>query len=630
MRTDDGDLIGRTLAGDQSAFAELVNRYRDAVCGVAYHYLGDFDGAQDAAQEAFVQAYLRLHQLREPEKFGPWLRRVTANVCLGLLRRQGGTSVSLDHADEQSPPPDDVHRIAVDAVVREALGRLSDKTRLTVTLAFINGYLHAEIADFLEVPVNTVRSRLQHAKRQLREEMMAMVTDMLHEGRPDEDFVGRIIKAIRSGIEAHEARAVQDEVRHIDEQLQILTEMESSSAPERHRREFLKSLSRLKTGVGGVDPEALARMRKMTTEEFYHRRRMDLLRAKGHAFNRACDFAESRKYYEELLAIAERFGYRDALAEMLTRIGVDCDNLGDREKAEEYYSRALEAYREAGDLRGQGNCLIWLGSQRIFANQAAAGKAYYEQALPLLEASNSHDWVAACHAMLDVFAEVGEERFPTLVSFSACCDGLEEKAGTVCLALQIGNSKGSYHPDAPALSVSSVFWQVSHARKFLDASVPVGGAWSGVGTSYSYQPLKVTVSVKSDSERITVPAGTFRNCLMTEQVTTESDLTDDASDRKKELNRSILCGVRRAWYGPGVGLVQVHVRIANGTEALIQLKDYSMQGASESYLPLAIGNSWTYGRADIPAEYVAKEAYRVTAHAGDVWYLEHYAYAYKE
>jgi len=70
VASGDSELVKRALAGQRSAFAELVDRYRDAACAVAYHYLGDFEEAQDAAQEAFVRAYLRLRQLREPGKFG--------------------------------------------------------------------------------------------------------------------------------------------------------------------------------------------------------------------------------------------------------------------------------------------------------------------------------------------------------------------------------------------------------------------------------------------------------------------------------------------------------------------------------------------------------------------------------
>src|SRR5206468_6222366 len=105
----------------------------------------------------------------------------------------------------------------------EALRRLSEKTRLTVTLFYIGGYSHAEIARFLEIPLNTVRSRLQHAKRQLREEMMTMVSDVLNEGKPDPQFTRRVVKAaLRRAAEAESAHALGDALGHYEEALTAL------------------------------------------------------------------------------------------------------------------------------------------------------------------------------------------------------------------------------------------------------------------------------------------------------------------------------------------------------------------------------------------------------------------------
>src|SRR5947207_1571290 len=125
MRAEDGELVRQARAGEAAAFAELVDRYRDGICGVAYHYLGHGDDAQDAAQEAFVRAYLQLPQLRDPGRFAPWLRRITANVCADLLRQRDPMTVPL--ADEEYGSPDACHatpdsaldRLATAIVVRQ-------------------------------------------------------------------------------------------------------------------------------------------------------------------------------------------------------------------------------------------------------------------------------------------------------------------------------------------------------------------------------------------------------------------------------------------------------------------------------------------------------------------------------
>src|SRR5690348_14190897 len=119
MERNDGETIRQTLAGERAAFAAQVDRYRDAVCGLAFHHLGNFEDAQDAAQEAFVHAYLHIEQLRDPDRFAPWLRRITANVCADFLRRRGQALVSLDALEERALPPlapapqDDLERLPI-------------------------------------------------------------------------------------------------------------------------------------------------------------------------------------------------------------------------------------------------------------------------------------------------------------------------------------------------------------------------------------------------------------------------------------------------------------------------------------------------------------------------------------
>ena len=118
MPPTDAELVGKTLDGDWSAFSELVDRYRDAVCGLAYHHLRDFDRVQDAAQETFVRAWQHLAQLRQPDRFAPWLRRIAATVSIEFLRRRAHQAVSLDtdHAHVasagQQSPDEDVERLA--------------------------------------------------------------------------------------------------------------------------------------------------------------------------------------------------------------------------------------------------------------------------------------------------------------------------------------------------------------------------------------------------------------------------------------------------------------------------------------------------------------------------------------
>jgi len=91
VKEPDGTLISRILEGDSGAYDILVRKYQGAVFGLAYHLVGNREDAEDLAQEAFLQAYLHLNQLKERDKFASWLRQITANLCRMWLRQKRGT-----------------------------------------------------------------------------------------------------------------------------------------------------------------------------------------------------------------------------------------------------------------------------------------------------------------------------------------------------------------------------------------------------------------------------------------------------------------------------------------------------------------------------------------------------------
>ena len=88
----DAAMVEQVLRGNREAYTGLIDRYRNVVYGIAYYHLQNFDDARDVAQETFIRAYVRLGRLREPEKFGPWLRRVAVNECRMWRRRERVTT----------------------------------------------------------------------------------------------------------------------------------------------------------------------------------------------------------------------------------------------------------------------------------------------------------------------------------------------------------------------------------------------------------------------------------------------------------------------------------------------------------------------------------------------------------
>ena len=180
MPQKDAELVGRCLRGDRDAFGALIRRYQDAVYGLALTYVRDFADAEDLAQEAFVSAYLNLSTLRDPSKFGPWLKSTVVHLCHNWRRSRTTQMVRLDEVREEvlshASRPDELQETKdLRESVLDAIGRLSEKNRQAVTLYYIDGLSTKEIGAFLDVSPAAVDQRLHRAREQLKEEMAMMI-----------------------------------------------------------------------------------------------------------------------------------------------------------------------------------------------------------------------------------------------------------------------------------------------------------------------------------------------------------------------------------------------------------------------------------------------------------------------
>ena len=165
------DLVVRARE-DLQAFGELVERYRGVICRQCRGAVGDWHYAEDLAQETFVRAYLHLEQLREPERFGPWLRRIAANACKEFARSPARREVPSDALpDRPAPAPPDAEDLPA------MLEALPEDLRQCVLLFYEQQQSYEEIAGALGISGHAVRSRLYRAKRMLREEMAEVAPD---------------------------------------------------------------------------------------------------------------------------------------------------------------------------------------------------------------------------------------------------------------------------------------------------------------------------------------------------------------------------------------------------------------------------------------------------------------------
>lgn len=193
------ELVTCAQCGDIGAFEEIVLRYQDMSVAYAYSLLGDFHLAEDASQEAFLEAFRSLGSLREPRAFPAWLKRIILKYCDRATRRKriaAGTLSGRCPADsEQLPPERAVEEDEMRRTVTKALSDLTEKERTAVALFYINGYSQKDIAAFLGISAPVVKSRLHRARRRLKARLMAMVEDVLKDNAPDESFAERVARA---------------------------------------------------------------------------------------------------------------------------------------------------------------------------------------------------------------------------------------------------------------------------------------------------------------------------------------------------------------------------------------------------------------------------------------------------
>jgi RNA polymerase sigma-70 factor (ECF subfamily) len=172
-------LIDRSAGGDQQAFRQLVDRYHRLVMNIAFRALGELSLAEDAAQEVFIKVYKALPGYRHDKPFKHWLHRVASNAVTDALRRRRPI-VSLDGleqelASKELDPQDVAARHDLQRAVRHAIASLPPHYRDTIALQAFGELSYEEIAQVLDIPLGTVMSRLNGAKRLLRQTLGDLV-----------------------------------------------------------------------------------------------------------------------------------------------------------------------------------------------------------------------------------------------------------------------------------------------------------------------------------------------------------------------------------------------------------------------------------------------------------------------
>lgn len=161
---DDAQLLAAHRAGDPQAFGILAERNFDRLWGVAMRTLGHPDDAADAVQEALVSALRRADTYRGEASVSTWLCRIVVNGCIDRLRRERPT---VPLADQHLPRPDPAGALTTRLAVDDALLTLPVEQRVAIVLVDVQGWPVAEVAQLLQIPVGTVKSRCARGRARL-------------------------------------------------------------------------------------------------------------------------------------------------------------------------------------------------------------------------------------------------------------------------------------------------------------------------------------------------------------------------------------------------------------------------------------------------------------------------------
>lgn len=181
---EDQELVEEVLAGDDDAFAALVERYGRDVYNLAYRMLGNVGEAEDAAQEGFLRAYKHLSRYDPKRSFKTWLLSITSNHCIDRLRKRRITWLPIDEPlpphpalrSSETGPEDSAIESERTAQVQELLDNLAPDYRAAVVLRYWYDMSYAEIAGTLETTESAIKSRLFRARQMLAEHARASET----------------------------------------------------------------------------------------------------------------------------------------------------------------------------------------------------------------------------------------------------------------------------------------------------------------------------------------------------------------------------------------------------------------------------------------------------------------------
>ncbi|MBN6889841.1 RNA polymerase sigma-70 factor, ECF subfamily [Cytobacillus horneckiae] len=176
--------IKQVLKGDQDAYAEIVEIYKDKVFHICYRMLANQHEAEDIAQEAFLRAYVNIQSFNIDLKFSTWLYRIATNLCIDRIRKKkpdyyldaevagtDGLTMYSQIPSNSRLPEDDVQSLELQETIQKEISKLPEKYRSVIVLKYIEELSLNEISETLNLPLGTVKTRIHRGREALRKQL---------------------------------------------------------------------------------------------------------------------------------------------------------------------------------------------------------------------------------------------------------------------------------------------------------------------------------------------------------------------------------------------------------------------------------------------------------------------------
>lgn len=458
----DSVLVELALLGDQDAFEELVIRHQRAVRGTALKVTEDAFSADDASQEAFLSAWLKLDSLREPQKFEGWVCTIAKNKAKAYVigYKNAVPQISLDLVAYNTVTDDDklleMYDIASffeherDSKLYAAIETLGETLRETVLLHYFTGLSVKEISEKLNVPQGTVKWRLADGRRRIAKEIGVMTDE-----RNDKAFVKNVMYRV--------------------EQLKLWSLKLSKTGFEKEYKEVLK------------DVEALEESREK------HRALADVL-LRGYWW---LPGEKNDAVLKRIKASAENGRNEDVLEAVVTD---EWEKFFGKERIDFILNKKIPYCKERGFKKAEAYCRFWLGYYYVADGDTKEGVAAFKSALDGLDENdiyyaNALSAIAAETECSDIGAEVG-----TNVGLQATAEAFKLIDGKLYYWRQPGYSRNDTLDEA-------IFWHCSLCdNRYPDPDMPPN-------VKYNSSDRNVTMYCKEKNVTVTTEAGTFCDCM---------------------------------------------------------------------------------------------------------------------